>query len=397
MKLFYTSTSYPPAIGGGQLHLHYLVRELAASHQVQVATHWCRQRHDWLLGTTLLSPRQADRYEIDAVPVHTLTWSGAERAALVPALLAFYACQHWAVRQIAEPLARQLATLAGGATDLIHNVRIGREGLSWASYLLARQRDVPFVFTPLHHPRWESWLHRSYLRLYRTADLVVALTEVERQTLVRLGVDERRIVVTGVGPVLADEPPDPAAFRQQHGLGDSPFVLFLGQQYAYKGIASLLAAAPLVWQRFPEVCFVFAGPRTSYSTKLFAAQTDPRIVELGPISPAEKNAALAGCALFCLPSNQESFGGVFLEAWSFGKPVVGGDIPAIREVISVGEDGLVARQDAPEVADRLLSLLADPALAERLGAAGRHKVETRYSWSHLADLTLAAYQQVLHG
>jgi hypothetical protein len=102
---------------------------------------------------------------------------------------------------------------------------------------LARRRDVPFVFTPVHHPRWGGWLHRHYHALYRAADAVIALTEAERQMLVGLGSDERRVFVTGIGPVLA-ETYDGQRFRAQHGLGDHILVLFLGQKYAYKDCGS---------------------------------------------------------------------------------------------------------------------------------------------------------------
>ena len=61
--------------------------------------------------------------------------------------------------------------------EIIHNVRIGREPFSFASYAVARKNDIPFVLLPLHHPRWSGWLHRYYLDLYRKADAVIALTE----------------------------------------------------------------------------------------------------------------------------------------------------------------------------------------------------------------------------
>jgi hypothetical protein len=56
--------------------------------------------------------------------------------------------------------------------------------------------------TPVHHPRWGGWWYRSYHRLYRHAEAVIALTECQRRTLdsLGLGVDERRISVLGAGP-----------------------------------------------------------------------------------------------------------------------------------------------------------------------------------------------------
>ena len=70
-------------------------------------------------------------------------------------------------------------------------------------------------------------------------------------------------------------------------------------------------------------------PRTPFSQKFFTQQPpDPRLIELGTVDLQQKTNALAACTLLCLPSTQESFGGVFTEAWSFEKPVIGANIPA---------------------------------------------------------------------
>jgi glycosyltransferase involved in cell wall biosynthesis len=104
-----------------------------------------------------------------------------------------------------------------------------------------------------------------------------------------------------------------------------------------------------------------------------------------------KTDALAACDVLCVPSAQESFGGVFTEAWVLGRPVIGGDTPAVREVIDDGVDGFVVAQDAGQVAARLLAVLTDPAGAARLGAAGLAKVAERYSWPALAAKTERIY------
>jgi glycosyltransferase involved in cell wall biosynthesis len=76
-----------------------------------------------------------------------------------------------------------------------------------------------------------------------------------------------------MGPVLSEQA-DGKLFRDQHGLGAAPLVLFLGRKYAYKGVAALLAAAPKVWDTVPEARFAFVGPRTAYSVRLFGERQD---------------------------------------------------------------------------------------------------------------------------
>jgi glycosyltransferase involved in cell wall biosynthesis len=393
-RILMSITAYPPSMGGAQLLMHSLARQLHARYTVQVVSQWDAHRTDWLLGTTLHAPYPARAYVIDGIPVQRITLPPAARRRLRAWVYAYPVMQGLALRRIAQALAQEMAPWAA-ASDLIHNCRTGREGLSYASLQLARARDIPFVFTPVHHPRWGTWLHRHFHKLYRQADAVIALTEAERELLIRLGVDARRIHVTGMGPILADGGGDGRRFRDRHHLGDEPLVLFLGQKYPYKGISAVLRAAPLVWERLPQARFAFVGPRTVYSRRLFTAELDARVLELDTVDLQEKTDALAACQVLCVPSLQESFGGVYTEAWSLGKPVIGGDIAALREVIDEGENGYLTGQQPAAIAERLVYLLERPALQTQLGLNGRQKVEARYSWPRLASLTEQVYQQVL--
>ena len=393
-----TITSYPPAIGGAQSHTHELMRRLAQHHSICVATFWDQNRTDWLLGTTVAAPTVARSYTVDGIPVQQVTWSRNERWRLLPWVLAYYAVKTRAIAAISAGLVPKLAALAPNC-DLIYHARIGREALGFASLALARRRRVPFVFVPYHHPRWVGWNYRQYLDLYRAADAVMALTASERQTLMELGVRPARIFVTGNAPVLADLPAA-GAFARRHApspTAPGPLILFLAQKYRYKGLEAVLAAAPLVWQQHPEAWFAFVGPRTRFSERLFRHVNDPRLVEIGAVSLQEKTAALADCTVLCVPSSQESFGGVFTEAWALRKPVIGGPAPAVREVITPGSDGFVAAQNPAQIADYLNLLLAQPALAARLGQAGFAKVQAHFTWEVLAAKTEQAMHEVLHG
>lgn len=395
MHLLFTLTAYPPSIGGAQLLMHHLACQLRQRHTLQVVTQWDERRTDWLLGTTVRAPGAPRAYEVDGVPVHRIGLGPGDRLRLAPWAAAYYAVQGPAIRRIAGTLSRHLDACSAGA-ELVHNCRIGREGLTAASLDLARRRGIPFVLTPVHHPRWGGFLHRHYQRMYRAADALIALTEAERRTLIGLGAAEGRVHVTGMGPILGDTP-DGRGFRARHGLGYDPLVLFLGQKYAYKGVEPLLRAAPSVWSRHPRTRFAFVGPRTTHSRRLFAGVRDARVLELPEVSLAEKTDALDACDVFCLPSTQESFGGVYTEAWSLGKAVVGGDIPAVREVIEHGRDGLVSAPEPAALADALGALLSDAPRREAMGAEGRAKVERLYSWPRLAARTEAVYRAARSG
>ncbi len=345
-----------------------------------------------MLGTTIRAPAADHAYQIDGVSVQQVGLSVWEKACLAPYLPLYYPAMHVALPPIAACLERHLYPHAQHA-DLIHNIRIGREGFSYAAYQAARKRDIPFALTPVHHPRWVGWRYQAYNRLYTLADLVFTLTETEKHTMIQLGVREERIAVIGHGPILADQA-DPQAFRQQHQIA-GPMVLFLGQHYPYKGYQHLLQAAPLVWNTAPEAHFVFIGPPVGQSEHHFASYADPRIHHLGRVGLQDKTNALAACTLLCVPSTQESFGGVYTEAWSFRKPVIGCPIPAVSEVIHNGVDGFLVEQQAPQIAERIREMLLHPAQAQAMGQAGYQKVARTYTWEHIAQRTEQAYTRVI--
>jgi len=393
MNLLYTITTYPPSIGGAQLYTHQLAKTLSANHAVQVVSLWETNRTDWLLGTTLRAAQHVHNYQLDGIDVHRMGFNLLEKTIMLPAVLAYYPMMDLALPYLSAITRTHLVTFARSA-DLVHNVRTGREPLTLASLQVARRRNIPFFFTPLHHPCWVGWLYRHYHRIYRQADGVIALTQAEKQILVGLGVEEGRITVTGMGPILADSA-DGKSFRQKYALADDPLVLFLGQKFEYKGVAALLNAASRVWQRYPDTRFAFIGPRTDYSIKLFSSVSDRRILELDKVSLQEKTDALSACTLLCVPSSQESFGGVYTEAWSFCKPVIGCPIPAVSELIEDGMDGCLVRQQPTDIADCILRLISEPGLAHSMGVAGQRKVIERYTWQQLSVLTERAYQDVL--
>jgi len=394
VNVLYVSTLYPPCIGGAQIQLHCLAKAMQqAGHNAKVITISSRKRQDWLRMSTVFAEKEKD-YEFEGVPVTQLGFSLATRIAMAPWAAAYYGCMAPAVRALAR-LTYPYLEKAAEKPDLVHVTRIGREFICQAALDFARKHHLPFVLTPNHHPRWRGYLYRQYDRIYREADALCVYTSEEKRVLVEeKGVPEERIHITGVGPVLADSF-SAESFCRNHGVKQDEFILFIGQQYRYKGVEAMLKAAPIVWSRFPDMRFVFIGPHTNDTDAMFQDISDNRIMNLGVVDAETKTSALAACCMLCLPSTQESFGGVYAEAWCHRRPVIGGNIPPIAAVITNGKDGILSSQDPDELAENMCTLLANPAMREKMGNEGWKKVQINYTWSTLAEKTLSAYRPLL--
>lgn len=392
MNILYVTNLYPPAIGGTQVHLHALAKEIKiAGNQVHAITFTSRFRNDWLRLSTIFSEGKK-HYVFEGIDVSRIGFSRITRLRMLPWVLSYYALIGHSARKLSACMVPYVENLAG-TPSLVHATRNGREFLAGASLKLARKRNIPFVLTTNHHPRWKGFLYREYNRIYREADALFALTGAEKTTLVeQCGVREDRVHVTGVGPLLS-ETYSAEEFRKRFGLKDR-FVLFLGRQCIYKGIKAILDAAPSVWRKHPENRFVFVGPHTNDSRKLFKTVHDQRIVNLGPLDTETKTSAIAACCLLCMPSTQESFGGVYVEAWSHRKPVIGGRIGPVASLLDDGRDGLLSSQDPRELADVISYLLFHPERCHAMGNAGWQKVQERYTWKQLAKKTAAVYKKL---
>lgn len=392
MNILYTISRYWPAIGGAETHVRQVAGVLSERHKVWVIAHTNRQQID-AVAICSSGAKQTEHYADGAVRVQLLGATATERLKLLPVrrLYHYPRTKPIGYRLYASVFAKKLiAFVREHQIDVIHNILVGTEYLSRVSCQVAHEHGIPFVITPLAHEGiWGD--DPSFFEIYRRADAVIALLKVERALYLWGGVLDARLYTIGVSPVIADSY-DPVYFCEQNHLS-APIVLFVGRQVESKGYPALIRAAPLVWRKHPTASFVFIGPKEK-SSRIPDHSPDRRILHLGAVSEFEKTSAIAACDLLCLPSNSEIMPTVILEAWSFGKPVIGGTIPALQELIQEAGGGIVAPQEPEALAKAITDLLDGKERALALGAAGRQAVLSRYTRDRVAEQLEHVYQQL---
>jgi glycosyltransferase involved in cell wall biosynthesis len=192
------------------------------------------------------------------------------------------------------------------------------------------------------------------------------------------------IDLTGWRDLFARNPaaPDPAKFT----------VLSVCRFYPRKRLAILLRAAARLRTQLPhlEVRIAGGGPEEARLLNLWRTlRLESTVRWLGNVSQAALAREYQGCDLFCLPSVQEGFGIVFLEAMAAGKPIVAARAAAVPEVVADGVLGLLAEPENEEaLASAVARLSSDPALRTSLGQNCRRAVE-QYDARRVAGLFLA--------
>ena len=264
--------------------------------------------------------------------------------------------------------------------DVVHYVGNGWELLGYAALAEARQRGAAFTIWPAVHPG--TWGDSPLdVALYNKAEAVFVQSKSEGVHLARLGVDPSRLHHCGLAPAT-EANGDAVRFRRKHGLGRRPLILFIGRKDRGKGYHSLREAMPCLLSAVPNACLVAIGPDCEPP---YPDVPKGALLDLGRAEEAEKADALAACDVFCLPSEKEAFGIVYVEAWSYGKPAVGGSAPAVGELIADGVNGYCVVQDRGAIAAVLSRLLRDPALSKKLGAEGYRVQQERFTWQSVTE------------
>lgn len=400
MKALFLTNEYPPeTYGGAGVHVDYLTRELAKLIDVEVRAFGQQDQ-------------SSDHLQVKGFPKDP---SG-------------YACP--------KPLRSAFAAAsrcvdfntAGVDADVVHCH-------TWYTHLggiMAKLNyAVPFVLTvhslePLRPWKREQlgggydfscWVERTAMEM---ADAVVAVSQETKEDVLRLfNVDEKRvhIIYNGIDP---DEyrPSGSEAALLANGIDpDAPYVLFVGRIARQKGIIHLVNAIKYLTPGTQVVLCAGAPDTPEIAAEMKAAVEAARAAHGGKVVWIEQMLdkpnvieLYANAAVFCCPSIYEPFGIINLEAMACETAVVASAVGGIKEVVVHGETGFLVPLEqmkespfepvdpdrfARDLAGRINECMADPAMRERFGKAGRIRAAEKFSWSAIAQQTSDLYASLL--
>ena len=373
---------YPPAVGGIEAHVYGLAAQIAQQGiAVDVITH---RRH-------ASGPLRAAEEAVDV----SLPGSRVFRIGGQPV--------HWgAVHNVVNFRLQQEvgALLHAGNYDVVHSHSLGCL-VGWAGLPVARQMGLPTVITKhsmVLERRWRP-ISRALLRLdrwmaRRWADQLIAVSRAGADELAGFGLP----VETIPNGVDCDHwRPDGqlrGQTRKRLGFGpDDVVVGYLSRLVPAKDPLAMVNLAERLRHSAPAVKILVVGDgplRSALESRIAGAGLAAQFCLVGAVPWQETPELYNAMDVFAFPSRTEAFGLVLAEAMACGVPPVARSSGGAREIVMDGETGyLVGSED--EFQRRVVELVADGALRERLGQAARRRVVERYDWSVAAARTAEVY------
>ncbi|EKD49861.1 MAG: hypothetical protein ACD_63C00024G0002 [uncultured bacterium] len=274
-----------------------------------------------------------------------------------------------------------------------------------AAMKIAQAFDIPYyVYTygmDVEISR-KHWIRgRTLKNVLKNSARIFTISDFTKRRIEELGINEKKMVKIPPGldikkfipgkSILAKQTED---IKKRYDLHNKKIILTLGRLVARKGQDTVIKSMPKILQEIPNAVYVIAG-RGEYKKELKklaeTKQCSNHVNFAGQFDEKEKAALYNACDVFAMPTriekdiDVEGFGIVFLEANALGKPVIAGKSGGVEDAVIGDKTGLLIEDptDETEVAEKIVRVLNDEELAERLGKAGKNRVENEFDWDRL--------------
>ncbi len=279
--------------------------------------------------------------------------------------------------------------------DVIHTQEYIHQ-VSWSAFSAAKKKDIPFVLTHQEYRSSRNPLLRTATkivektiggRIVRDADALTAIHEDARDFLIeKTGVDNKKVKIVPLAGVDTKEfSPGRSDFKKKRGIKRA--VLYVGRFAREKNVDLLVKAFAKIEDKDLRLILVGDGAEREKIEKLVTdVGVKDRVIFTGMVSNEDLPDIYRAAEVFAMPSKNEPWGLVFLEAMACGVPVLAGGGPGPRAI--VGEGGLIVDTNVKSVKKGLEKML------------GKHNLKPRQralqmKWSKIIDAYCRIYKTLL--
>lgn len=310
--------------------------------------------------------------------------------------------------------------------SLIHLYRIIRDGKYHIVHthsakagvlgrIAARLAGTPIIVHTLHgmafHDYQSWWVNRLWRIVMkacaRFTDHFISVSEVMKEKAISAGIAGRGKFTTIFSGMELDwflrAHVDSLAVRRELGIPDDALVVGkIARFFPLKGHEQLLAAAPAIVRRHPDVRFLLIGNGILYNdfcAKARALGILDHFVFTGLVDRENIPRMVAAMDILVHTSLREGLARALVQALAMGKPCVAFDLDGAPEVVISGKTGYLVQPGDPEgLSESISTLLGDPAMRRRMGEEGRRLIDPAFRAETMVDQIAGVYQilRVMH-
>ncbi len=378
---------FPPIIGGVETHLTFLLPELAKlGHRVSLLTNsvkGCEGEYEY------------QGVKIYRTPIMDLNWLYKR---------GLYAIENEVTKIFSSFIDRT-------KPDILHAHNMHYFSLAHARILseLANRKGLPLILTA--HNVWDDSLFLSIMRNVKWTH-IISVSYFIKQELIGIGIRHRNITTVHHGidhnryhPKVSPK----KIYKKYPQLKNKRVIFHPARMGLAKGCDVSIKALAIIKRRFPDVILVLAGTKNIIDWGETQSRDIAYIVELVDFFKLRENVLIDAYSLEDMPrlyaaseicvypsSSPEPFGLTILESMASQKPIVVTMSGGMPEIVRDNINGFVIPpRDFEELATRLISLLSDEELRDRLATTGREMVEENFTKEIMTEKTLAIYRKFL--
>lgn len=228
---------------------------------------------------------------------------------------------------------------------------------------------------------------------------VLAVSTAMQETVISLGAARSRVHVIPMGVDLHH------SFVPSNREKKKKSLLFVGRFVEKKGLPYLIEAMPLVLQKHPDAHLIIAGhgpDEVALTEQIASLKLRDTVTCIGAVENTKLPGIYQAAEIVIFPSiidsrgDTEGFGLVMVEALGCECAVIASDLPAIHDTIRDNETGIIVEQkNIRKLADKIIHLLDNPGMRQRLGRQGRNYVLERYDWEITAEKYCGVFREVI--
>jgi len=179
---------------------------------------------------------------------------------------------------------------------------------------------------------------------------------------------------------------------------DAPLILYVGNDNISKNLKTLIDSFSIVHNKYDSRLLLISYHEISSELSDYIKEKGikDKVITLNKIENKKMPYIYSSADVFVLPSKKEIFGMVVLEAMACGTPVISTPVPAAKDIIKDGTNGIIVPvSDSEKLAESILSVITNEETRELLGENARKSIEQKYDWDYICKQYIKVFNDVL--